>query len=110
MSSLEELKAQIAELERQAAEVRSREKVGVIEQIKEQIALYELTPSDLGFNVSSLPLRELKFQSRAGKAKPNPKYRDEHGNEWSGGRGRKPQWVVALLEAGGDIEQYRIAD
>lgn len=110
MSSLEELKAQIAELQRQAEEVRSREKYGVIEQIKEQIALYNLTPRDLGFNVSSLPLKELRFEHRAEKTKPVPKYRDEHGNEWSGGRGRKPQWVIALQEAGVDIEQYRIAD
>ncbi len=40
--------------------------------------------------------------------KAEPKYRDEYGNEWAGGRGRKPLWVQKIIESGGDIEKYRI--
>jgi DNA-binding protein H-NS len=38
-----------------------------------------------------------------------PKYRnpDNHGDTWSG-RGRKPLWVVALLESGGSLEDCLI--
>jgi RNA-directed DNA polymerase len=60
---------------------------------------------ELGIPTVTDRLRGAKFVS-----KPEPKYRDAHGNEWSGGRGRRPQWVIAVLEAGEDIENYRIAD
>lgn len=38
-----------------------------------------------------------------------PKYQnpDDPSQQWSG-RGRKPKWVVALIEAGGDIENCAI--
>lgn len=38
-----------------------------------------------------------------------PKYRDPEnpGNTWTG-RGRKPKWLVAALEAGADIETFAI--
>lgn len=38
-----------------------------------------------------------------------PKYRDpaNPSNTWTG-RGRKPKWLVAALEAGADIEEFAI--
>lgn len=41
--------------------------------------------------------------------KTQPLYRDEFGNEWSG-EGRKPFWVMRILETGEDLEQFRVRD
>lgn len=109
MDALAELKAQIAELTRQADELVRQEKASVIEDVKKKIRDYNLTARELGLDVLSSPLRE-RGRSAARSDKPSPKYRDQYGREWSGGRGRKPGWVLEIIEAGGDIEQYRIQD
>lgn len=36
------------------------------------------------------------------------KYRGPNGETWGGGRGRKPTWVQEIVDAGGDIEKYRV--
>jgi DNA-binding protein H-NS len=108
MSKLAEINAQIAELTRQAEEIKSQEKQGVIAELKEKIALYSLSARDLGLDISSPPLRGGRA-SEEKRAKAEPKYRDEHGNTWSGGRGRKPAWVLKVENEGGNIEDYRIA-
>lgn len=109
MASLEELQAQIAELTRQADEIKAREKLGVVAEAREKIQMYEITARELGLEVFP-PARRSGERSAASRARPEPKYRDEHGNEWSGGRGRKPLWVQEIQNSGGDIEQYRIGD
>lgn len=43
-----------------------------------------------------------------GKSKAEPKYRGPNGELWSGGPGRKPQWVREVVQAGKSIEEYRI--
>lgn len=55
-------------------------------------------------------------QSRRGRPvgsvsrKPVPvRYRDEAGHTWTG-RGKQPNWLRAHIEAGRDIEQYRVAE
>ena len=109
MDALAELKAQIAELTRQAEELVRQEKASVIEEVKKKIQDYNLTARELGLDVMTSPLRDRgRLPARA--EKPAPEYRDEYGREWSGGRGRKPAWVLQVLESGGDIEQYRILD
>jgi DNA-binding protein H-NS len=48
-------------------------------------------------------------QAKKKTAKVAPKYRnpDDPGQTWTG-RGRKPNWLVAELEAGRDQEDFRI--
>jgi len=36
------------------------------------------------------------------------KYRGPNGETWGGGRGRKPAWVQAILDAGGNIEKFKV--
>jgi DNA-binding protein H-NS len=36
------------------------------------------------------------------------KYRGPNGETWSGGRGRKPQWVMQALKEGRDIEEFAV--
>jgi DNA-binding protein H-NS len=52
----------------------------------------------------------------AAKAKAKPKakatavqYQGPNGETWGGGRGKRPNWVNAILAAGGDIEDYRVS-
>jgi len=37
------------------------------------------------------------------------KYSDGNANTWNGGRGKRPKWVKDIIDAGGDIEKYRVA-
>ena len=110
MDKLAELKAQIAELTRQAEDLVRQEKASVIEEVKRKIQDFNLTARDLGLDVLAPPPLRDRTRATVRAEKPLPKYRDEHGNEWSGGRGRKPFWVQKIIEAGGDIEAYRILD
>ena len=109
MPTLEELQTQIADLTRQAEEIKLREKNTLIADMREKIALYGITARDLRLDVASVPTREFT-RSRTGRGKAPPMYKDAHGNTWSGGRGRKPLWVIDVIESGGNIEDYRIAD
>jgi DNA-binding protein H-NS len=109
MSSLEEIQAQIAELTRQAEEIRNQQKSNVIAEIREKIALYRITARDLRLDIPSEPDEERQGSGK-GRGKAAPKYRDENGNTWAGGRGKKPQWVLNILSSGGNIEDYRITE
>src|SRR5687768_5142628 len=105
MTSLAQIKKQIEELQQKAAEIEATEKQAVINEILQKVVDYAITPEDLGL-VSRSSKSKAKSKSSASPAPP--KYKGPDGQLWSGGRGRKPQWVKEILEAGGDIEKYRI--
>jgi DNA-binding protein H-NS len=83
MTSYSDLKAQIAVLEKQAAQVRDTEISAAKQQIREIMQTYGLTVADLGGKAKEAKVR-----------KPVPaKYRDTStGEEWTG-RGRAPKWL-----------------
>lgn len=91
--TVKQLEAQIAELQRQAEELRQAEIGEVVARIKEAIAHYGLTAADLGLSGST--------GRRRGRGAPSGKikYRDGAGNTWSG-HGRRPQWYIDALAAG----------
>ena len=105
-SQIQQHDQQIAQLRKQAEELRNQERASVIEEIRKKIADYGLTASDL----------KLTAGGRGGKrsvvaaAKPAPtvKYRSPNGETWSGGRGRKPRWVVELLAAGKSLSDFEV--
>lgn len=106
---LAQIQKQIAKLEQQARALKKKEAQGVIANIKEAIAFYELTSADLGFGggaarkarTSSAPAaKKGGRKASAGRVK----YRDEHGNTWTG-HGRRPQWFIDALAAGTSPEQ-----
>lgn len=109
MTTYLELKAQAEKLMQQAEALRHKERAEAIAQIQEKIIAFELTASDLGLaRVSSGATRKV----RKSAAKPGPavvKYRSAQGETWSGGRGRKPNWVLEVINSGGDIEKFRVA-
>ncbi|MFN3829583.1 MAG: H-NS family nucleoid-associated regulatory protein [Tepidimonas ignava] len=101
MPTYAELKAQAEALLRQAEEMRQQERAGVIAELRAKMAEYGITAEELAGGA--------RGRRRASRSKAEPKYRGPNGETWSGGPGRKPEWVRQILAAGGDLEQYRIA-
>ena len=88
MSQYAKLKAQIADLQAQADDVRRQEVAAVIAEVQQKIAEYGLTAQDLGFAERAKRGRPPK------KAPLPPKYRDpKSGATWSG-RGKPPNRIV----------------
>lgn len=101
MSSYQELMAKAREFERLAEEARKREMAEHIEEIRRKMEQAGITLDDL--------IRVIgKRAGRKSASKSAPKYRGPNGEMWSGGPGRKPEWVRKILAEGGNIEQYRI--
>ncbi len=95
---------QIAQLRKQAEELRNQERAGVIEEIRKKIAEYGLTASDLKL----VGARAGRRGNAAVPAKASAKYRSPTGETWSGGRGRKPRWVTEALAAGKSLSDFEI--
>lgn len=99
-----ELQAQIKKLQEQAEAVKAEELETVIADIKEKISQYGLTAEQLGL---SAPVAK-KGAKKAAAKDSTVMYKNGE-LTWSGAsRGRKPDWVKEILDAGGDIEQYRV--
>lgn len=105
MTSFKDLKAQAELLLAQAEEARKREAMDAIAVIKTTMAEYGLTLSDLkaqGVNDPQPNRRNLTASPQLAK------YKGPAGQLWSGGRGRKPEWVYEILKSGGNLESFRI--
>lgn len=102
MATYSELVNQAQALMAQAEQVRKQELAAVIADIKVKMKEYGITVADLG---SAAPAGR---KSGGAKAKAEPKYRGPNGETWSGGPGRKPDWVRNVLAAGQNIEDYAI--
>jgi DNA-binding protein H-NS len=79
----------------------------LIADIKQKIASFGLTAQDLGLSASAGGTRKKAGGSSAKKVGV-VKYRGPNGETWSGGRGRKPQWVVNALAAGKSLDEFLV--
>ena len=103
MATYLELKEQAERLLAQAEEMREKEIADAIADIKEKMRLYGLTAEDLGLG------RNAGSRGPRGKASAAViKYRGPNGETWSGGRGRKPQWVTQMLQEGRSLEEFAV--
>ncbi|MEW6693988.1 DNA-binding protein Bv3F [Tepidimonas thermarum] len=102
MATYAELKAQAEALLAQAEQLRKQERAGVIAEIRARMAEYGITADELATGAA-------RGKGKGTRTKAAPKYRGPNGELWSGGPGRKPEWVRKILEAGGNIENFRIA-
>jgi DNA-binding protein H-NS len=111
--SFAQLQREIAALQKEADQARQREVAEVIARIKEAIATYQLTASDLGFSPRPASRTSAPRGTRkAGAAKKSKssrpvKYRDDAGNIWVG-RGPRPAWLSAALKSGKKLEDFAI--
>jgi DNA-binding protein H-NS len=94
---------QIAQLRKQAEELRNQERAGVVEELRKKIAEYGLSAADL-----KLAGRAAKRSTAVAAPKAAAKYRSPTGETWSGGRGRKPRWITEALAAGKSISDFEI--
>ena len=101
MATYSELVSQAQALMAQAEQVRKQERNSVIADIKAKMAEYGLTLEDL----ERAPAAR---KGAVGKSKAPAKYQGPNGELWSGGPGRKPEWVKAVLAAGQSLDQYLI--
>ncbi len=85
MKSYQEIRAEIARLETQAEEARSREIASAITEIKSKMA-------ELGITVADLEGGRSKKTAKRSAAEP--KFKDPNsGATWSG-RGKQPKWLA----------------
>jgi len=105
-SQIQKHDEQIAQLRKQAEDLRNQERAGVIEEVRKKIAEYGLTASDL--KLGGGRAAATKRSAGPAAAKAAAKYRGPTGETWSGGRGRKPRWVTEALAAGKSLSDYEI--
>jgi len=105
MSTLQELLAQKAALDRQIIELQSGARTDAISKIKSLMSEYGLTMEDLAPGRKAGAVKPVPAE---GRAKVAAKYRDQStGQEWSG-RGLKPRWLTAALNGGKTLEDFAV--
>jgi DNA-binding protein H-NS len=102
MSSYKQMLEKIADMQHEAEALRKQELASVISEVKNKIAEYGLSAADLGLSGG-----KTKGKSATGTGTVSIKYRDSHGNTWTG-RGKQPRWLVQALSAGHKIEEFLV--
>ena len=99
MTTYAEVKKQIAQLERKAADLRKAEVAKVVANIRDQMAKYELTVDDIAPGKSSQRGKKATKGTTTKIGKP-AKYMDpKSGKTWTG-HGKAPGWIAAATKAG----------
>lgn len=105
MATYLELKEQAEKLLAEAEKLREQEIADAIADIKRKIELYGLTAADLGLSRGVGPG---SYRPKSARPAAAVKYRGPNGETWSGGRGRKPQWVTEALQQGRSLEEFAV--
>ena len=100
-SSLCDLLAQRAALEKQIVEAQREQRSASIAQIKALMAEYGLTLADIGSRAAATP-------ARRSSGKVAAKYRNAATGETWSGRGLQPNWLKAALAAGGSLADFAV--
>jgi len=99
MKTYSTIKAEIAKLEKQAAALRKTEVASVVAKVKEAIATYALTATDLGFGrgaAEATHTSKARGGNKTGTTIGVAKYRDpKTGKTWTG-RGKPPAWIAGV--------------
>ena len=116
MTKLIDLHSQIEKLQKQAAEIRSKEFNTTVTEIQQLMQAYGLTIKDL-----QAPKAKTKAgrPGKGGAAKPAKvkkekiavaaKYKGPNGETWTG-RGLTPKWLATLVAAGQPKEAFLIPE
>jgi DNA-binding protein H-NS len=109
MSTYRNVKAQIAKLEKQAADLYKKEVAGVAAKVRALIDEYGLTVEHLGLTGKTAKAAAKTRRTKAA-AKPAgvPKYRDPvSGKTWTG-KGKAPGWIHEGLKQGKSKDDFLI--
>jgi DNA-binding protein H-NS len=104
--SYSQIQKKIDALKAKADSLRLKEAGGVIARIKEAIAHYGLTMTDVFGDKSSSRGRGASRRTE-GAARRDAKYADGKGNVW-GGRGPRPKWLRDALGRGKRLEDFDV--
>lgn len=114
MTKLIEIQSQIDKLQKQAAEIRSKEFAATVAEIQKLMTAYGITIKDLqspkGKAKAGRPVKTAVVKTAKAKKTPTPvaaKYQGPNGETWSG-RGLAPKWLTALISAGQSKESFLI--
>lgn len=111
MATYVELQQQIQALQKEAEALKANERQGVIERMREAIAVYDITAEDLGLSGSGhrsakgAAQRATSRKSKQEGASASAPYGDGKGNTWAG-RGPRPRWLKEALDAGAKLEEF----
>lgn len=101
-TELQELIDQQKALEDKIKTLLAAKKGTAIEQAKQLISDFGITAEELGFSVKA-------GKGKAAKAAPVVKYRNpENHTETYGGKGPKPAWLKAALDAGKTMNDFAV--
>jgi DNA-binding protein H-NS len=101
MNSYRDMKAQIAKLEKQAADLFKKEVADAVSKIKALMNDYGLSISDLGLGGKA-------GRKTSPKKSSAPKYRDPvSGKTWTG-HGKAPGWLTSAVQAGKSRDAFLI--
>ncbi|MCU1533469.1 MAG: nucleoid protein [Arthrobacter sp.] len=113
MNELVKLRQQIADLEKQAAQLQKQNRSAVLAQLREQMAAYGITAEELSRPAPKARPKAppVKAASPAKGKKPavsSPaKYRGPEGQQWTG-KGTAPKWLNDLVAGGKTREDFLI--
>ncbi|MDT7835408.1 H-NS histone family protein [Aquabacterium sp. OR-4] len=106
MSSLQDLLAQRAEIEKKIADAQREERSVAIAKVKTLMAEHGLTAADLTGKTPTVRAAAAPGPKAGGKVAP--KFRNgATGETWSG-RGLQPKWLKAALASGAKLEDFAI--
>jgi DNA-binding protein H-NS len=103
MTTLLEIQNQIAQLQKQAEEIKATEIANAVQDIKSKMAAYGITIADLQ---GSGKVRASKASAKSGTPAP-VKYRGPNGETWSG-RGLMPRWLSGQVAQGKSKESFAV--
>jgi DNA-binding protein H-NS len=117
MSNLIDLQSQIEKLQKQAADLKSKEFNSTVADIRAKMQAFGITVKDLGGKSSakkSKPGRPAKAgkvakvrKSKAAGVPVAAKFRGPNGETWSG-RGLSPKWLSALIAQGRSKSDFAV--
>jgi DNA-binding protein H-NS len=104
MSSLQDLLAQRAEIEKKIADVQREERTAAVNKVRAMMAEFGLTAADIA---GKTPAVRAPGVAKAA-SKVAAKYRNAAtGESWTG-RGLQPKWLKSALAAGAKIEDFAL--
>ncbi|MEK8050617.1 H-NS histone family protein [Ideonella sp. DXS22W] len=106
MSSLQELLAQRAEIEKKIADAQREERSTAIAKVRALMAEHGLTAADIAGKAPTVRAAATPGPKAGGKVAP--KFRNAATGETWSGRGLQPKWLKAALSSGAKIEDFAI--